>query len=44
MHGIRTGRIEFLAGRKKRQEALNPECTNSAEIAEEVRAAKKVGE
>jgi hypothetical protein len=34
MHGIRTGRIEFLAGRKKKQERLNPECTKTAEFAE----------
>jgi hypothetical protein len=33
-HGIRTGRIGFLAGRKKKQERLNPECAGSAEIAD----------
>jgi hypothetical protein len=34
MHGIRTGRIEFLAGRKKKQERLNPESAETAEFAE----------
>jgi hypothetical protein len=33
-HGIRTGRIGFLAGRKKKQERLSPECAGSAEIAD----------
>jgi hypothetical protein len=41
MHGIRTGRIGFLAERKKKEERLNPECTESAEFAGGDRSGEK---